>query len=83
MKSTHEKLKRIPNVPCLYRHDNGHYYGKKNRGGVRKVEALKTASGARITDRKFAGKALAARIASLTAPAPSADAGMTFAGVWK
>ena len=83
MKSTLQSLKKIPTVSGLYRHENGAYYGKKKIAGKKIVRALVTANGANITDRKFAEKALAAWIASLTAPAPSADAGITFAGLWQ
>lgn len=83
MKTTLKSLKKIPGVPCLYRHENGSYYGKKKlRGGKRPVKALVTADGENITDRKLAERALAAWIHSLTAPAPATDA-MTFTDLWK
>lgn len=84
MKTTLESLKKIPGVPCLYRHeDNDSYYGKKKlRGGKKAVRALVTANGENITERKLAEKALAAWIHSLTAPVPATDE-MTFAELWE
>lgn len=83
MKTTHQSLKKIRGVPCLYRHEeNDSYYGKKKHRGKKVVKALVTANGENITNRKLAEKALAAWIHSLTAPAPATDE-MTFAELWE
>lgn len=80
--TTLEKLKKVPGIPCLYRHENGSYYGKKKLpGGKRALKAFVTSNGANITDRELAKKALRAWIDSLTAPAPLASE-MTFAELW-
>ena len=82
MKTTLQSLAKIPTVPCLYRHENGSYYGKKKIRGTKKVAALVTADGSNITDRKTAEKALAGWIAKLENPAP-ADAGMSLASLFE
>jgi hypothetical protein len=42
-KSTRQLLVKVPQVPCLYRHQlNRGYYGIKKRGGKRKEHSLKT-----------------------------------------
>ena len=47
--STRQSLVKIPNYPCLYRHDvNNTYYGIKKHGGKRKEHSLQT------DDRKIA-----------------------------
>lgn len=56
--STQAKLSKIPSVPGLYRHDDGHYYGKIKRDGKISKKALTTENGVRISDRKIAEKAL-------------------------
>lgn len=78
-KSTLQKLSPIPNVPGLYRHENGSYYGKKKIRGNRKVHALTFASGENIKDRKLAEVALAKWKAELTAPKPAT---MLFSELW-
>jgi len=58
--STRQLLDKIPNYPCLYRHNvNGTYYGIKKHGGKRKEHSLQT------DDRKIAERKLKAWIADL------------------
>jgi integrase len=58
--STRQLLNKIPNFPCLYRHNrNGCYYGIKKISGKRKEHSLQT------TDRKIAERKLAVWIKSL------------------
>jgi integrase len=53
--STRQLLKKVPNVPCLYRHKlNLRYYGIKSVRGKLISEVLKTEHGEPITDRKLA-----------------------------
>lgn len=53
MKSTRQQLKKIPNVPCLYRHEKtGEYYGIKKVRGKIKTSCFGT------SDRKLAEKKL-------------------------
>ena len=49
MKTTYQRLTKIPNVPCLYRHDDGHYYGKAKINGKIILKSFKG-----VTDRKLA-----------------------------
>ena len=53
-------MEKIPNFPCLYRHNrNANYYGIKKVAGKRKEHSLKT------TDRKIAERKLAEWIKNL------------------
>ena len=52
MKTTRNQLLKIPNFPCLYRHENGSYYGIKKARGQIKTIALQT------DDRKLAERKL-------------------------
>ena len=57
--STRQLLKKVPNVPCLYRHKlNLRYYGIKSVRGKLISEALRTEHGEPITDRKIAERRL-------------------------
>jgi integrase len=58
-KSTRQLLEKIANVPCLYRHINGTYYGIKKLNGKTKEHSLQTA------DRKTADRKLAEWIRGL------------------
>lgn len=79
-KTTWQQL-RPTGYPCLYRHDNGSYYGVKKVRGRKLPKALKTANGQNIAERKVAERALADWISALTAPAPLASE-MTFAELY-
>jgi len=57
-RGTHQRLRKIPGIPGLYRHENGSYYGKKKIDGTRRVAALTTADDKNIFDRKQAVAAL-------------------------
>ena len=62
-KGTREQLVKIPNFPCLYRHEqNQKYYGIKKHKGRIIPKSLDT------TDRKIAERELKKWIESLTAP---------------
>lgn len=52
MKTTRSQLVKIPNYPCLYRHENGSYYAVKKVRGQIKTSALRT------VDRKLAERKL-------------------------
>ena len=57
--STRQLLKKVPNVPCLYRHKlNLRYYGIKSVRGKLISESLRTEHGESITDRKIAERRL-------------------------
>jgi integrase len=57
--STRQLLKKVPNVPCLYRHKlNLRYYGIKSVRGKLISESLRTEHGEPITDRKIAERRL-------------------------
>lgn len=79
-KSTWEQLSPT-GYPCLFRHENGSYYGVKKVGGTKKIKALVTEDGQNITARKVAEKALSVWIASLLAP-PPVEQDLTFRQLW-
>jgi hypothetical protein len=52
-KSTRQLLVKVPDVPCLYRHNlNGIYYGIKRTSGKRKEHSLRTTD-PKLAERKF------------------------------
>jgi integrase len=76
--STRQLLKKIPNVPCLYRHElSGRYYGIKSVRGKLISEALKTEHGDPISDRKIAERVLKAWVESHEAGASVTGAPQT------
>jgi integrase len=83
-KSTRQLLKKIPNVPCLYRHrENGAYYGIRKVQRKIVTKALVTSNGENIIDRKLAEGALRMWIdGHETAVETPSGLGMTFAQVW-
>jgi integrase len=64
--STRQLLKKVPNIPCLYRHKLIlRYYGIKSVRGKLISEALRTEHGEPITDRKIAERHLKAWVESV------------------
>ena len=64
--STRQLLKKVPNVPCLYRHKlNLRYYGIKSVRGKLISDALRTEHEEPITDRKIAERRLKEWVESL------------------
>jgi hypothetical protein len=57
--STRQLLKKVPNVPCFYRHNlNLRYYGIKSVRGKLISESLRTEHGEPIIERKIAERRL-------------------------
>lgn len=79
-KTTQEKLAKIPTVPGLLRHENGHYYGRYKAHGKRTTEKLKTENGHSICDRRQAEIAFAALKGKERAPKSE---NITFEDLWK
>jgi len=69
-KSTAQRLRKIPGIPGLYRHENGSYYGKKKILGVKKIAALTVTNGQNIVERKAAETALKLWSEKLEKPTP-------------